>query len=202
MPKIFTSEKRSEIRQNIMRISLELLESGGLKKMSIEEITKGVGISQGTFYNFFESKELLLCALAESYQKRITQDFDLFVEAHGSLKRKDLQAIYHNMIFKDQDNVYRYLKREDLTLLLTRLPCEHRSKLSASVAQIDRNLAFIAGKKDHVDSAAIINWIQIMHLVLENQDILIKPGLEKLVDTMIENMLDEIFEKVSERSLS
>ena len=51
MPKIYSVEKRQEIVNQLMMVGLELIRQNGIKKMSIHELTKRVGIAQGTFYN-------------------------------------------------------------------------------------------------------------------------------------------------------
>src|SRR5699024_12065615 len=45
----------------------------GFQKTSITDITKKVGIAQGTFYNFFNSKELLYFAILELEENKLTK---------------------------------------------------------------------------------------------------------------------------------
>ena len=193
VPKIYSQEKRQEIRKQIMDIGLELIKQYGIKKMSIEQITKKVGIAQGTFYNFFDSKEMLVYGLANAYQERINQKVEEVIQIKGYLDRGNLRELYYDMILKDEDNVYRFLKREDIQAFLTRLPSECLSKISDAKMQMEINLRYVNEKKEKYDLDMIFNWIQVMNLIVENKDILIDSGIEKIVQKMIENMLDEIF---------
>ncbi|MCB2306989.1 TetR/AcrR family transcriptional regulator [Clostridium estertheticum] len=193
MPKIYSQEKRQEIREQIMDMGLELIKQYGMRKMSIEQITKKVGIAQGTFYNFFDSKEMLVYELANAYQERINQKVEKIIQIKGYLNQEDLRELYSGMILKDEDNVYRFLKREDIQTFLTRLPSDCLSKISDAKMQIEKNLRYVNEKKEKYDLDAILNWIQVMNLIIENKDILVETGIEKIVNRMIENMLDEIF---------
>jgi len=59
--------------------------------------------------------------------------------------------------------------------------------------QMEINLRYVNEKKEKYDLDAIFNWIQVMNLIVENKDILVEIGIEKIIHRMIENMLDEIF---------
>ncbi len=108
MPKIYSVEKRQEIVNQLMMVGLELIRQNGIKKMSIHELTKRVGIAQGTFYNFFNSKEMLVYALADSYQQSIKDKLEEIIQTKGYLERNDLRELYNCMFLKDEHNVYRF----------------------------------------------------------------------------------------------
>ena len=193
VPKIYSEDKRREIRKQLMCSGLELIKQNGLKKMRIEEITKKVGIAQGTFYNFFDSKEQLVYGLTNDYKEGLNSKIAAIVKSKGFLTREDLRELYYCMILKDEDNVYRFLKREDIQILLTRLPSDCLSKMPDVKTQLEKNLCYVTEKKENYDLNAVLNWIQVMNLTVENIDILVETGIEKIINKMIENMLDEIF---------
>ncbi|MBC3796080.1 TetR/AcrR family transcriptional regulator [Acetobacterium tundrae] len=193
MPKIYSNEKRQEIRNQLMLVGLELIKQNGLKRMNIQELTKKVGIAQGTFYNFFSSKEMLVYELADVYQKRTNQQLEKIIQSKGYLERNDLGELYSRMFLKDEDNVYRFITREDLQNLYTRLPRDCFHRMTDIKAEMEQNLLHAREKKENYDLDAVINWIQIMNLTLQNKDILVAAGIAKMILQMIENMLDELF---------
>lgn len=193
MPKIYSNEKRQEIRNQLMLVGLELIKQNGLKRMSIQELTKRVGIAQGTFYNFFSSKEMLVYELADVYQQRTNHQLEEIIQAKGYLERNDFGELYSRMFLRDEDNVYRFITREDLQNLYTRLPRDCLYRMTDINAEMERNLLHAREKKENYDLNAVINWIQIMNLTLQNKDILVAAGIEKMILRMIENMLDELF---------
>lgn len=63
MPRAFTEAERSEIKEKILETALELFHDKGTKSLSISELTKRVGIAQGSFYNFWKDKDSLIIEL-------------------------------------------------------------------------------------------------------------------------------------------
>lgn len=59
MPKKFNEQEKDWIRQRLMEEGKRSFESVGLRKTSVEDLTKASGIAQGSFYLFFASKEEL-----------------------------------------------------------------------------------------------------------------------------------------------
>lgn len=200
MPKIYSNEKRQEIRNQLMMVGLELIKQNGFKKMSIQELTKRVGIAQGTFYNFFISKEMLVYELADAYQQSINYKLEKIIQSKGYFERNDLRELYYHMFLKDENNVYRFITREDLQILYTRLPSDCFHKMTDIKEEMERNLLNASELKEHYDLDTVINWIQIMNLTIQNKDILVEAGIEKMILAMIENMLDELFERPGKRS--
>ena len=63
MAKAFTEEEKIKIKESIMETALDLFHEKGTKSLSISELTKRVGIAQGSFYNFWKDKESLIIDL-------------------------------------------------------------------------------------------------------------------------------------------
>ena len=50
----------------ILEKAFELFRKNGYTDTKVEDITKKLGISKGSFYTYFKTKEELLCELLES----------------------------------------------------------------------------------------------------------------------------------------
>lgn len=57
--------KKQETRQRLLEIALRLFCEQGYDATPVEQITKTAGVAKGTFFNYFETKEAILPALAE-----------------------------------------------------------------------------------------------------------------------------------------
>ena len=55
----FTDEQNEQIRNDLIREARRCGITIGMRKTSVEQLTEAVGISKGSFYKFFDSKELL-----------------------------------------------------------------------------------------------------------------------------------------------
>ena len=61
----FTDEQNETIRKDLIREARRCGVTIGMRKTSVEQLTEAVGISKGSFYKFFDSKELLFFAVLE-----------------------------------------------------------------------------------------------------------------------------------------
>ena len=59
MPRAFTEAEKETIREKLMSAGRECFQRYGLKKTTIEDLTKPAGIAKASFYLFFRSKEEL-----------------------------------------------------------------------------------------------------------------------------------------------
>jgi AcrR family transcriptional regulator len=56
--------KKRETRQRLMETALRLFREHGYDATTVEEITEAADVAKGTFFNYFETKEAVLPALA------------------------------------------------------------------------------------------------------------------------------------------
>lgn len=71
----FSEEQKSILEKAIIKESRQLFQTFGYNKTSIQDITKKVGIAQGTFYTFFPSKADLYFIILELEEKELREHF-------------------------------------------------------------------------------------------------------------------------------
>ncbi len=112
-----------ERRAEFLNTAEELFFTNGYEQTAVDTIIKKMGLSKGTFYYYFKSKEDLLDALIERMSEKILEEVKKIVE------REDLDAITKlNRAY----GVTRSVKLENLELL----------KVLLKVLYNDRNLLF------------------------------------------------------------
>ena len=62
----FTDKQNKQIRNDLIWEARRCGITIGMRKTSVERLTEAVGISKGSFYKFFDSKELLFFAVLEN----------------------------------------------------------------------------------------------------------------------------------------
>lgn len=81
-----------EIKEKILKIALKLFVERGFLEVSISDLIKEVGVTKIIFYNYFNSKDQLIC---EAMEKFLFPYFDDIIritdEYNGSSKKKLLQ---------------------------------------------------------------------------------------------------------------
>lgn len=73
MPRGFSDKEKIMIHESLMENGKRLFTSFGLKKTSIADITRAAGIAQGSFYNFFDSKEELYFEIMEAEEQSMKE---------------------------------------------------------------------------------------------------------------------------------
>lgn len=77
MPKCYSDIEKEDIRKRLKENATECMALYGIKKTTVDELVKRTKIPKGTFYLFYESKELLLFEVLMDFhndvQKRIEE---------------------------------------------------------------------------------------------------------------------------------
>lgn len=106
MSRGFNKKEKQFIRSSLIEQGKSLFSKYGFQKTSILEITKNVGIAQGTFYNFFNSKEELYFIILELEEEKIKKQFfqvNIFKENEPKIAIKKL---LHKMIETVETNPF------------------------------------------------------------------------------------------------
>lgn len=98
MSRGFNEREKQVITNSLIEQGRILFSKLGFQKTSILEITKNVGIAQGTFYKFFNSKEELYFVILDMEEEKIKEQFanvDIFKENQPN---KAIKSILRQMI--------------------------------------------------------------------------------------------------------
>lgn len=122
MPAGFTEQEKERIKEGLIREGRKLFSQYGLRKTTIKDITSAVGIAQGSFYNFYPSKEELYFEIldleSQKIRKNIGEKLDLIKDNPGAALKKvimeSFMALGENGLFKDlfSGNTYDILLRK------------------------------------------------------------------------------------------
>ena len=87
----FTETEKKHIREQLLEAGRGLFSRYGLKKTSLEDLTRPAGIAKSSFYSFFDSKEELymelMMAMREEVKARIFgASFEASGDARGAIK--------------------------------------------------------------------------------------------------------------------
>jgi AcrR family transcriptional regulator len=70
----FSEDERERIRERLLAEGRELFAQYGLKKTTISDLTEPVGIANGTFYQFFDSKSDLYVEILDREGERLVPE--------------------------------------------------------------------------------------------------------------------------------
>ncbi|WP_440977753.1 TetR/AcrR family transcriptional regulator [Sedimentibacter sp. LTW-03] len=153
MPKPFTEQEREYIKTRLKEEAKECLNRYGIKKTTVDELVKRVNIPKGTFYLFYDSKELLL--------------FDVINDVHDDIQNcviHGLQALSGNIdsevlaeflfsFYKKVENTFllKILTNGELELLMRKLPLDIVEEHLAHDDLIIENILGIIPHRNNVD---------------------------------------------------
>ncbi|MCF7885785.1 MAG: TetR/AcrR family transcriptional regulator [Candidatus Marinimicrobia bacterium] len=107
MPTKFSQQEQQIIREKLVNKATEFFSKHGFKKTSVKELTDAAGVSKGSFYSFFDSKEELLFEVFEEQEKFrnkiMSEVVNSDMEAEEAIKylfHKALENIERNQIFQ------------------------------------------------------------------------------------------------------
>ena len=158
MPKIYSDEEKKQIIQKLKIEANLLMQEKGVKKTTVDELVKRVGIPKGTFYLFYPSKEMLLFDVSQDFHEQVDQyisngiykiikdknlsmeelDFSECVEEFTEVILGAMEITYHSCLRV-------LLVPESMNLILSKLPddvlADHRKNDSDLVDGLFQGLA-------------------------------------------------------------
>ncbi len=130
MTKAFRDKEKDLIKSKLIERGKELFARYGLRKTSIEDLTKAVGIAQGSYYNFFQSKEELYFEIMEQEELHIKNSLLSTHQMEESITKDALEAFLKDAFGMIDDSTFikKLMSGEDYELLVRKLPEERVAK--------------------------------------------------------------------------
>lgn len=136
MPRAFSAQEREVIAEALLEHGRRLFTAQGLRKTSVEELTKAAGISKGAFYLFFESKEELFFELLEHYERSFQTALLEEIERADLPPPARMRAMLERALsLWRREPLFTRFSRADYEHLLRRLPPE---RVAAHLQRDDR----------------------------------------------------------------
>lgn len=193
MPKVFSDEKELQLYNLLKSNCILLMKNHGYKGFNIRDLTKMTGISIGTFYKFYSSKESLIIEIMNDIQEDLHCKYEEVYRMNGGVDREHFINLYNYFFIEDENNILRYLSRDDLTGLFLRT--NQKSSFDVVKSTMQENITYLYNPKKTINFNAVINFTQLINLCIENKDFLVEDELNNTIKKLIENLADEVFEE-------
>ena len=119
----FTDYETEQLRKALLKETRHCAVTLGMKKTSVEQLTKAVGIAKGSFYKFYESKEMLFFAVLENIHSELYGVADHALSEADSLPPSERAAkAVLAVCWRLSDTGDMVFIENDAKLLLQRLP--------------------------------------------------------------------------------
>ncbi|TYP58530.1 TetR/AcrR family transcriptional regulator [Thermosediminibacter litoriperuensis] len=125
MPAAFSEREKALIKSRLLAAAEECLQKFGVKKTSVEQLTKMAGISKGAFYIFYGSKEMLFFEVVEKIQHAIlSQLMENLSKKDSDPKTKFIDAIFEAFVLVKNSSLINLIQGNEIEIILRKLPDE------------------------------------------------------------------------------
>lgn len=152
MPKAYSQQEREQIKEELRQEALDCLGRYGVRKTTVDELVRRVHIPKGTFYLFYESKEILLFEAINQVHDAIQTSLAGMISGMAGCSPEELtDVIYSFYKMADQTNLIRIMTAGDMELLVRKLPEkvieDHFKQDAFSLEQIAKLIPGAEGKE-------------------------------------------------------
>lgn len=200
MPKTFTDKKREYIKKRLMEEAQDCLRLYGIRKTTVDELVKRANIPKGTFYLFYDSKELLfydvLCSVHDELHADLRRRLEALDEPAAADQVTELVLGLYKKV--EASFLYKFITGGDLELLMRRLPPEvaraHAEKDDFSMEQLIAMAPGIKGDSIKKYSAAMrAIFLSMLHKHEIGEEV-----FEDALRLMIRGVVMQMFEEGAE----
>lgn len=190
MGKAYSGEERIEIQKQLRKVGLRMFAENGIKKMSIQELTQEVGIAQGGFYSFYDSKESFLLALMrirvdEKLALRYKNKGDAMDDPVGYL----VQMLYDEGMHLKENKAFNN-SISDSIIFFTSCGIEGRTQIGSSYLNYLHKLSAYwneNGYQTEMDYDGLLNTITAAVILFSNADIIKEPYFAQIYFTFCDS---------------
>lgn len=167
MPKVYTELEKQHIKKRLKEEAASCMSIYGVKKTTVDELVKRVRIPKGTFYLFYENKEVLFFEVLYELHELVEEKFLSKLRDHGEDISVDSLADWITQMYLDSSNLsmLKVMETGDWEMLMRKLPEDviknhvlHDNDLILALSQYIPQIA----NKNLEDFAAALRAIFIM----------------------------------------
>ena len=188
------SEKQNEtIRKDLIREARRCGVTIGMRKTSVEQLAEVVGISKGSFYKFFDSKELLFFAVLEDIHTECFTAAEASLQETTTLPPADraAEAILAACHWLSETQALVFVEN-DAEFLLHRLPNEIKTAHYHDDETHIRNLLDGSGLHPNAGTVLAVAAIRGLILTVSHQE-QIGEMYPQVLQTLVRGTCKELF---------
>lgn len=127
LPKSYSEQEKEYIKKRLKEEAGKCLAQFGIRRTTVDEIVKRVKIPKGTFYLFYQSKELLLFNVIQEQHELIEQQMYKTLsnmDPNGDIGKQLTDVVYNFFKLTSDSPILRMLNSDEVEILERKLPQE------------------------------------------------------------------------------
>ena len=197
-PREFNVHERDYIRKMLVKKALEFVNTTGIKKTTVEDLTRVVGISKGAFYKFYSTKEELFFEAFETIEEQAKANVMKYLININSFNKENLKKIVKQIVFdKDTLAMIEIMNNADLYNMIQRLDIDSVSRhFTNDTAYVEELYSFLQSKGVKVKKPAdeFSAYLRAIFGLILQKPIIGEQYIDKVVGSFIDVLIDETIE--------
>lgn len=152
MPKSYSEQEREYIRKRLKEEAAKCLARYGVRRTTVDEIVKRVKIPKGTFYLFYQSKEMLLFEVIQEQQEEVNRKLYQTVSGIADTEfsaQKLADVVFEFYKMTENMPILKLIDAGEVELLVRKLPREIvEDHFQDDTDMIEKMLALFPVKKE------------------------------------------------------
>ncbi len=137
MPRAFTEKERALITGRLIAAGKSLINKVGLRLLVVDDIARAAGISKGSFYSFFPSREDFILSVFESWEQEYRGTLlREVVEGSGTARERMERFLLGSFEILEREPGLAGLSLPELQMLIERLPAERLAAHQAADTRV------------------------------------------------------------------
>ncbi|TLG73848.1 TetR/AcrR family transcriptional regulator [Culicoidibacter larvae] len=164
MPKVVSEVERTQVRDAIYEVTMELIRQKGLRRVTVDDIVAGVRMSKGSFYTYYASKELCFFEVIKRDEAALFDKMKAVRERELDLEEQLRVCIRE--VYLAEDSLVLFVSTEDLLWLFRKLPVEKlEEKKLLEEEYFSQTFEMFGLDKENYDLLVWSNMISCLHFM-------------------------------------
>jgi AcrR family transcriptional regulator len=196
LPKSYSEQEKDYIKSRLKEEAAKCLAQYGIRRTTVDEIVKRVKIPKGTFYLFYQSKELLLFDVILEQHDRIEQVLYKTIKGIDSstYTTKQITDIIFNLYeMASESPILKMLNSDEIELLARKLPQDViADHLKQDTSMIEKILTMLPVHPE-VDVNTFGSAFRALYFATLHKDELDDENYTKALRLLIQGLVLQIF---------
>ena len=195
MPRAFDTREQTSIRESLQEAGARLFRAKGVLKTTIDDLASAAGVAKGSFYKFYDSKELLFFEILEGLHERLRAP--LLMANKDARSRRHFEKLLRKLLLQiSEEPLILFMGREDeLQAVLRRVKPERlRDHERKDQAFIDNLIASWTDRKTPPSRDVVAARLTAVLLVCLRRDFVGKRLFPLALDAGVESLANCFFE--------
>jgi AcrR family transcriptional regulator len=196
MPRALTEQEKCKQCEKLLEKGKEVIFKHGIKKVSVEEITKAAGMAKGTFYHHFDTKEKFFYAFIKLIHKQVFDKAEKMIR-DGFTSGKDLHVsamnFVKNLFFMPEMSFFIKNERDIDELFFGFMQNEDMYTFKQMEVELFEKMLKLAGADTgRVKPGVVHNYIHTLYLVMSS-DLMTEDDLPETVELITGSLVNYVF---------